>query len=80
MRLLAADNPVDVLETAVEEGITFFDHADIYGNGECESLFGQALKESSLKREDLFIQSKCGIVPGVMFDFSKEISNELDFT
>ena len=30
MRLLAADNPVDVLETAVEEGITFFDHADIY--------------------------------------------------
>ena len=72
MRLLAADNPVDVLETAVEEGITFFDHADIYGNGECESLFGQALKESSLKREDLFIQSKCGIVPGVMFDFSKE--------
>ena len=72
MRLLAADNPVDVLETAVEEGITFFDHADIYGNGECESLFGQALKESSLKREDLFIQSKGGIVPGVMFDFSKE--------
>lgn len=72
MRMLSTDEPVKVLETAVEEGITFFDHADIYGNGECETVFGQALKESSLKREDLFIQSKCGIVPGVMFDFSKE--------
>lgn len=72
MRILSTDNPVKVLEAAVEEGITFFDHADIYGGGECETVFGQALKESSLKREDLFIQSKCGIVPGEMFDFSKE--------
>ncbi|MHC5267974.1 aldo/keto reductase [Enterococcus sp. LJL98] len=72
MRILSTDSPVKVLETAVEEGVTFFDHADIYGAGECESIFGKALKDSSLKREELFIQSKCGIVPGEMFDFSKE--------
>lgn len=72
MRLSAAENPVKVIETAFENGIDFFDHADIYGGGACEEIFGKALKESSVKREDLFIQSKCGIVPGKMFDFSKE--------
>ncbi len=50
----------------------FFDHADIYGRGECETIFGKVMKEIGCKREDLFIQSKCGIVPGVMYDFSKQ--------
>lgn len=72
MRINNAENPVEVIETAAENGINFFDHADIYAGGECESIFGKALKESSLCREDLFIQTKCGIVPGKMFDFSKE--------
>lgn len=72
MRINNAENPVEVIETAAENGINFFDHADIYAGGECESIFGKALKESSLRREDLFIQTKCGIVPGKMFDFSKE--------
>ncbi|KAF1302774.1 aldo/keto reductase [Enterococcus saccharolyticus] len=72
MRINNAENPVKVIETAVENGITFFDHADIYGKGECESIFADALTKTNLKREDLFVQSKCGIVPGVMFDFSKE--------
>ncbi|MGM0124375.1 oxidoreductase, aldo/keto reductase [Enterococcus sp. AZ194] len=72
MRINNAENPVEVLETAVENGINFFDHADIYGGGECESIFAKALKESSIRREELFIQTKCGIVPGKMFDFSKE--------
>lgn len=65
-------DPVAVIETAVENGINFFDHADIYGGGECESIFADALTKSSVKREDIIIQSKCGIVPGKMFDFSKE--------
>lgn len=65
-------DPVAVIETSVEEGINFFDHADIYGGGACESIFADALNKSSVKREDIILQSKCGIVPGKMFDFSKE--------
>ncbi len=62
------------IENAVAHGVNFFDHADIYGSSErpCEAVFGQALKQTAVKREDLFIQSKCGIIPGVMFDLSKK--------
>lgn len=72
MRINGAEDPVAVIETAVENGINFFDHADIYGRGECEEIFAAALKKTSIKREDLFLQSKVGIVPGKMYDFSKE--------
>lgn len=72
MRINGAKDPVKVIETAYDNGINFFDHADIYGGGECESIFADALAKTSIKREDLFIQTKCGIVPGVMFDFSKK--------
>lgn len=60
------------IEKAVELGVNFFDHADIYGGGRCETLFSQALAQTGLRREDLWIQSKCAIVPGVMYDASKE--------
>lgn len=72
MRIGTAENPVKVIETAYDNGITFFDHADIYGDGESEIIFADALKKTSIKREDLFIQSKCGIVKGKMYDFSKK--------
>lgn len=74
MRLTAlnAQEAAAYLEKAVELGVTFFDHADIYGGGECETLFGKALSQTSLKREDIWVQSKCAIVPGIMYDFSKE--------
>lgn len=72
MRLQGAKDPVSMIETAYKSGITFYDHADIYGRGECEKIFGSALKKSSIKREDIYIQSKCSIVPGKRFDFSKE--------
>ena len=71
MRISNAENPTSVIETAYENGIDFFDHADIYGAGECETIFGKAIKESSIKRENIIIQSKCGIRKG-FFDFSKE--------
>ncbi|WP_314060148.1 aldo/keto reductase [uncultured Vagococcus sp.] len=71
MTSLSETEATSLLETTVSEGINFFDHADIYGAGECEVLFGKALTNSSIKREDIFIQSKCGIRQG-MFDFSKE--------
>ncbi len=58
------------VRTALDNGANFFDHADIYGGGKCEELFGKAIK--GIPREELIIQSKCGIVPGKRFDFSKE--------
>ena len=74
MRLerLSPKEAADHIQTAVELGINFFDHADIYGGGNCETVFAQALAQTSLRREDLWIQSKCAIVPGAMYDFSKE--------
>ena len=60
------------IHTAVEQGAYFFDHADIYGGGQSEAIFGEALaKDPTIKREELFLQSKCGIRQG-FFDFSKE--------
>lgn len=60
------------IHTALEQGAYFFDHADIYGGGQSETIFGEAMaNDASIKREDLFIQSKCGIRQG-FFDFSKE--------
>lgn len=60
------------IHTAVENKAVFFDHADIYCKGVSEEIFGKALKnDSSLKREDLIIQSKCGICKG-FYDLSKE--------
>jgi predicted oxidoreductase len=59
------------LQTSLELGANFFDHADIYGGGDCETIFSQALKMSPTIREKLIIQSKCGIRQG-FFDFSKE--------
>ena len=60
------------IHTAVENGANFFDHADIYGLGNAEKVFGQALAgDSSIRREDLIIQDKCGIQRGY-YDSSKE--------
>ena len=58
------------INTAIENGAYFFDHADIYDGGKCENLFGEVV--SSSLRDKLIIQTKCGIVPGKMFDFSYE--------
>lgn len=61
------------IHSAMEMGICFFDHADIYGGGRSEEIFGVAMSyDESLKREDMIIQSKCGIRPGVCYDLSKE--------
>jgi predicted oxidoreductase len=54
---------------AVESGYTLFDHADIYGAGTCETLFGEVLKESPGLRKKILIASKCGIRDDV-WDFS----------
>lgn len=62
----------EIIKTALEVGINFFDHADIYGKGECEVIFGKAMSELNISRESYHLQSKVGIKPGVSYDFSKE--------
>lgn len=59
------------VQTALEQGANFFDHADIYGGGTCEEIFADAIHMNSEVREKIILQSKCGIRKG-MFDFSKE--------
>ena len=52
---------IEALEAAVDAGYTFFDHADIYGDTACESIFGEALKKHPDWRERLVVATKCGI-------------------
>jgi predicted oxidoreductase len=59
------------VQSALEEGANFFDHADIYGGGTCEEIFADAIHMNAEIREKIILQSKCGIRKG-MFDFSKE--------
>ena len=62
-----------IISKAYEGGIDFFEHADIYGKGVCEEVFAKGLAESGIKREEIFIQTKCGIRPDLgTFDFSRE--------
>lgn len=80
---LNVDDAAKVLDTVTDKGVNFIDSADIYGSGKSEEIFGQALKQSGVKREDLIIQSKGGIVLdpkrshgdlvfGQRYDFSKD--------
>lgn len=61
-----------LVKTALDLGINFFDHSDIYGGGKSEMLFGEVLKMHPEYRQKMIIQTKCGIVPGKRYDFSKE--------
>ena len=57
--------------TALECGYNFFDHADIYGGGRCEEIFGGVLSRNKGLRDKIFIQTKCSIKQGE-YDFSYE--------
>lgn len=66
------DKDADTLvRSAIDEGITLFDHADIYGAGKSEEVFANVLKTTPHLRDHMLIQTKCAIHDG-MFDFSKE--------
>ncbi len=75
MRIAAMEDTAirALYDTARDAGITFFDHADIYGGAPhvCEARFGDALKLTAAERDSILLQSKVGIRPGY-FDFSKE--------
>ena len=60
-----------LVNIALEEGINFFDHADIYGKGRSEEIFSEAIGMNSSLREKMIIQSKCSIRQG-FYDYSKE--------
>lgn len=68
---LSVDAAANMINTAVENGINFFDHASCYTNGEAERRFGAAFSLTGLKRQDIFLQSKVGL----QFD-----RNEFDWT
>ena len=60
-----------LIHTAMDEGINFFDHADVYADGQCEEKFSAALGINADLREKMILQTKVGIRQG-NFDFSKE--------
>lgn len=62
----------ELVKTALDNGINFFDHADIYGGGKSETIFGEVLKRNPGLREKMIIQTKCAIKPGICYDFSKD--------
>ncbi|SCJ93494.1 Oxidoreductase YdhF [uncultured Clostridium sp.] len=67
-----------LVNIALEEGINFFDHADIYGGGKSEEIFSESIEMNSSIREKMIIQSKCSIRKG-FYDYSKEhIINSVD--
>lgn len=76
---MSVEQMEEYIQKAMEVGTNFFDHADIYGKGGSEEIFGKALAmSSSIKRSDLIIQSKCGIRSG-FYDLSKDyIINSVD--
>lgn len=70
-----------LLEKCLELGINYFDHADIYGRKQelCEVRFAKTLPMTPSNREKIILQSKLGIIPGIMYDNSKDyILSEVD--
>ena len=61
MPALSIEDAAKMIQTAHDLGINFIDHATCYGDGEAEKRFGDAIALTGVKREDLIIQSKCGL-------------------
>lgn len=73
MPALTVEKAAEMIRTAAEEGVNFFDHATCYSDGEAEARFGDAFPLTGLKREDVYIQSKCGLhFDRKEFDWSKK--------
>ncbi|MCL2378048.1 MAG: aldo/keto reductase [Defluviitaleaceae bacterium] len=68
---LSTQELITLIKTGMDGGIDLFDHADIYGGGQCEIAFGKAVREAGIPRDKLVVQTKCGIRKG-QFDFSKD--------
>ena len=71
MNTLSKKEAANVIHNALELGIDFFDHADIYGGGASEEVFSDAIEMTPRVRETMVLQTKVGIRKG-SFDFSKK--------
>ena len=72
MPALSVDEAATMINTANKSGINFYDNATCYGeNGEAETRFGDAFIKTGIRREDVYIQSKCGILSDE-FNWTKE--------
>lgn len=60
---LSSHQLLDLLTASLDLGITTMDHADIYGKGTAERLFGDALAKRPALRQQMQLISKCGIKP-----------------
>ena len=73
MPALSVEEAASVIRAASEAGINFFDHATCYGDGEAELRFGEAFPKTGLRREDVILQSKCGLhFDRQEFDWSRD--------
>ncbi len=73
MPALSVEKAAGMIRSATDLGINFFDHATCYGDGEAEKRFGDAFPLTGLKRENVIIQSKCGLhFDRQEFDWSKD--------
>ncbi len=74
MPALTKEAAAKVIRTAYDMGMNFYDHATCYGeNGAAETRFAEAFPLTGIKREDIFIQSKCGLCfDRNEFDWTKE--------
>lgn len=61
MPALSVEDAAKMIQTAYDLGVNFVDHATCYGDGEAETRFGDAMALTGVKREDLIVQSKCGL-------------------
>ena len=64
MAALTAQEAERVVKIVMENGVDFFDHADIYGGGESERRFAQVLARNPGMRDKMLIQGKVGISKG----------------
>ncbi|MGM0902212.1 MAG: aldo/keto reductase [Bacillota bacterium] len=71
MGKLSKEAAAKVIHNALELGVDFFDHADIYGKGKSEEVFAEAIEMKPSIREKITLQTKAGIRKGY-YDFSKE--------
>lgn len=71
------DQAAAVIDAAQRIGVELFDHADIYRSGKSEAVFGEVLARSQGLRENIQLQTKCGIRLGergldTHYDLSRE--------
>lgn len=73
MPALSVPDAAKMIRTAYDLGVTFFDNATCYSRGEAETRFGDAFASSGVRREDVVIQTKCGLCfERNEFDWTKE--------